>query len=174
MLVGRGQDHIPPRGLATVNEGVDAWRRIVRYIDHGRGIRFELMRNKWRTIRSRPIKSLEAVTIGTAEFENTVLDYVNAGGVQPGQDEIKSDLNAVLPPNLSEQLAVGISDSQYSYQAFRDFVLNQTALIVLNRNRLLIRAVVGNQEPRLFSSVNPNHFLEEPDEEESGEPGTLF
>ena len=114
-------------GTATVNKGVDAWRRIVRYIDHGRGIRLELMRNKWRTIRSRPIKSLEAVTIGIAEFENTVLDYVSAGGVQPGQDEMKSDLNAILPPNLSEQLAIRISDSQYSYQAFRDFVLNQTA-----------------------------------------------
>ena len=56
-------------GMATVNTGVDAWRRIVRYIDHGRGIRLELMRNRWRTIRSRPIKSLEAVTIGIAEFE---------------------------------------------------------------------------------------------------------
>ena len=97
--------------MATVNKGVDAWRRIICYIDHGRGIMLELMRNKWRTIRSRPIKSLEAVTIGMAEFENTVLDYVNAGGVQPGQDEMKSDLHAILPQNLMEQLAIIISDS---------------------------------------------------------------
>ena len=67
--------------MATVNKGVDAWRRIVRYIDHGRGIRVELMRNKLLNIRSRPIKSPEAVTIGIAELENTILDYVNAGGV---------------------------------------------------------------------------------------------
>ena len=100
-------------GMATVNKGVDAWRLIVRYIDHGRGIKLELMRNKWRTTRSRPIKSLEAVTIGTAELENTILDYVNAGGVQPGQDELKSDLNAILQPNLSEHLAIRISDFQY-------------------------------------------------------------
>ena len=50
---------------------------------------------------------------GVAEFENTALDYVNAGGVQPGQDELKSDLNAILQPNLSEHLAIRISDSQY-------------------------------------------------------------
>ena len=53
-------------GAAMVNKGVDAWRRIVRYIDHRRGIRLELKRNKWRTLRSRPIKSLEGVTIGIA------------------------------------------------------------------------------------------------------------
>ena len=108
--------------MATVNRGVDAWRRIVQYIDHGRGIRFELVRNKWRTIRSRPIKSLEHVNIGIAEFENMVLDYVNARGIQFGQDERKSDLNAILPPNLSEQLAIRISDSLYSNQAFRECI----------------------------------------------------
>ena len=83
-----------------VNNGVDAWRRIVRYIDNRRGIRLEFMRNKWRTLRSRPIKSLEGMTIGIAEFEKTILDYVHAGGVQPGQEEMKSDFNAILPPNL--------------------------------------------------------------------------
>ena len=105
------------------------------YIDHGRSIWLELMRNKWRTIRSRPIKSLEAVTVGIAEFENTVHDCVNAGGLQLGRDEMKCDLNVILPPDLSEQLGIRISDSQYSYQAFRDFVLNQTALVFMNRNR---------------------------------------
>ena len=97
-LSGEAETILRQGSTATVNKGVDAWRRIVRYIDQWRGIRFELVRNKCRTIRSRPIKSLEDVTIGIAGFENTVLDYVSAGGVQPGQDEMKSDLNAILPP----------------------------------------------------------------------------
>ena len=125
-----------------------------------------------RTIWSRPIKSLEAVTIGIAEFENTLLDCVDAGGIQPGQDEMKSDLNAILPPNLSEQLATRIADSQYCYQAFRDFVLNRTALILMNRNRLPIHAAVDNRDPRPLSSFNSDSVLGEPYEEESGEPGT--
>ena len=44
----------------------------------------------------------------------------------------------------------------------------------MNRNRLPIHAVVDNQDPRFLSSVNPENVLEEPDEEESGEPDTLL
>ena len=47
-------------------------------------------------------------------------------------------------------------------------MLNQTALIIMNRNRLPIHAVVDTQDP------NPENVQEEPDEEESGEPGTLI
>ena len=86
---------------------------------------------------------------------------------------MKSDFNAILPPNLSEQLVIRISDSQYSYQASRDFVLNQTEFILMNMNKLPIHAVVDNQDPILLSGVNPENVLEEPDEEESGEPGIL-
>ena len=60
---------------------------------------------------------------------------------------------------MSEQLAVRISDTQYSYQGFRDFVLNQTAMILMNRNCLPSYAV---NEP---TSQRP--AAEEQDEEEN-------
>jgi len=126
---------------AGVLKGVEAWRRVVRYIDHGRGIRLEIMRNKMRHLRSKAIKTLEGVTIGIAEFENTISDFVSAGGVRPSDAEMKSDLNAILPASLSEQLAMRVADVNYTYQGFRDFVVNQTQIILMNRNRLPLHAV---------------------------------
>ena len=64
--------------------------------------------------RSRPIKSLEGVTIGIAEFENMISELVIAGGIQPSVEEMKSALNGILFRNLSEQLAMRVSDTQYS------------------------------------------------------------
>ena len=52
--------------------GIDAWRRIIRLIDNGRGIRLEQLRNEMRMIRAYPIKSLEGVSVGVAEYENRV------------------------------------------------------------------------------------------------------
>ena len=90
---------------------------MVRYIDHGRGIRLEIMRNKMRHLRSKAIKTLEGVTIGIAEFENAISDFVSAGGVRPSDAEMKSDLNAILPASLSEQLAMRVADIHYAYRA---------------------------------------------------------
>ena len=50
-------------------QGIEAWRRIIRYIDHGKSIKLEQMRNEMKTVHLRPIKSLENVAIGIAEFE---------------------------------------------------------------------------------------------------------
>ena len=50
--------------------GIDAWRRIIRLIHDGRGIRPEQLRNEMNMIRTYPIKSLEGVTVCVAEYEN--------------------------------------------------------------------------------------------------------
>ena len=43
---------------AWILKGVEAWRRIVRYIDHWRDIRLEIMRSKMRHMRFNSIKTL--------------------------------------------------------------------------------------------------------------------
>ena len=101
---------------AVVRQGVDSWRRIVSFIDHGRGTLLELLRKKRRTVQSKMIKNLEGITMGMAEFENTISEYVVAGGAPPSPKEMKSDLNAILPASLCEQLSVRVSDVQYTYQ----------------------------------------------------------
>ena len=58
--------------------------------------------------------------------------------------EMKSGLNAILPASLSEQLAMRVADVHYTYQGFRDFVVNQTQIILMNRKRLPIHAVADD------------------------------
>ena len=65
----------------TLN-GLDAWRRMTRYIDHGRDIRRETLRREVKMLHTRPIRSFEAVEMGVAEFENTMAEYHRAGGTR--------------------------------------------------------------------------------------------
>ena len=64
---------------AETLHGFEAWRRLVRYTDHGRAIRLETLRNEVRMIRGRfVIKSLEEVVVGIAKFENKISEFVAA------------------------------------------------------------------------------------------------
>ena len=121
---------------AEVCEGIDAWRRIIRLLDNGRSIRFEQLRNEIRMIRAYPIKTLEAVTVGVAEYENKINDFVEAGGRRPPEDELKSDLNAILPNELGNHLTVRVTDHNMSYQQFRDFVVYTCAQLLMRNKRL--------------------------------------
>ena len=60
------------KGSPQLN-GIDAWRRPVRFVDHGRSIRLETLRSEVRRIPLKPIKNLESVDVGIAEFENKIL-----------------------------------------------------------------------------------------------------
>ena len=113
---------------AEVCAGLDAWRRIIRLIDSGRIIRLEQLRNEMRSIRAYPIRNLEGVTVGVAAFENKIKEYVEAGGRKPPEDEMKSDLNAILPVELGDHLTVRVSDPQQPYAVFRDFVVYTCSL----------------------------------------------
>ena len=121
---------------AEVCEGIDAWRRIIRLLDNGRSIRFEQLRNEIRMIRAYPIKTLEAVTVGVAEYENKINDFVEAGGRRPPEDELKSVLNAILPNELGNHLTVRVTDHNLSYQQFRDFVVYTCAQLLMRNKRL--------------------------------------
>ncbi len=72
-------------------------------------------------------------------------EYVQAGGTAPGNDEMKSDLLAVLPTDLREALLWKASDEGPFYK-FRDMVLTQNAKILMNRRRLPIHAVQEENE----------------------------
>ena len=61
-----------------MGNGIDAWRQILRQVDHGRAIRLETLRREVKELHMRPIKSFEAVEEGVNEFENTMAEYVKA------------------------------------------------------------------------------------------------
>ena len=68
--------------------------------------------------RSHLIRSLVRVTMGIAKCENTIRYYLDAGGRQPPEDELKSDLNAILPNELGDYVAVRCTDPRQSYNSF--------------------------------------------------------
>ena len=125
--------------------GIDAWRRVVRFIDNGRTIRLEQLRNEMRMIRTFPIKNLEGVAVGVAAFENKVREFVEAGGRQPPEDEMKSDLNAILPADLGDHLTLRVTDPHQSFAAFREFVVLSCAQLLMRRKRLPIHNVDEKQ-----------------------------
>ena len=123
------------KGAEPLN-GIDAWRRLVRYIEHGKAIRLETLRREIKSIHLRQIPSLEKVEEGVAEFDNILQEYVLAGGTAPTKAERKSDLLAILPGDLRETLLWKASDES-EYEDFRDHVVMQTAKILLNRRKAI-------------------------------------
>ena len=120
--------------------GLDAWRRLVRHIDHGRSIRLEALRTEVRSLHLRPIKNLEGVALGIAEFENKITEYIEAGGRELEDEEMKADLLAILPEGLRENLLWRATDPG-DFAKFRNMVQAQAAKVLLNRRRLPVHNV---------------------------------
>ncbi len=125
---------------ADVLNGLDAWRRLSRYVDHGRAIRLETLRREVKMLHMRPIKSIEMVEQGIAEFENTMAEYFQVGGTRPKDPEMKADLLAILPAELRETLLWRATDDG-PFVAFRDMVVSQAGKILMNRQKLPVHAV---------------------------------
>ena len=125
--------------------GLDAWRRIIRHIDHGRSIRLEALRTEVRSLHLKPIKNLESVALGIAEFENKITEYVEAGGRKPDDKEMKDDLLALLPGDLRENLLWHATDPG-DFATFRNMVQAQAAKVLLDRRRLPVHTVADEDE----------------------------
>ena len=50
-------------------QGLDAWRVMTRYVNHGKRIRINRLRDQVMSVRTRPIPSVEKIEEGIAEFE---------------------------------------------------------------------------------------------------------
>ena len=71
-------------------------------IDDGNDGTFKQLRREIRMVRSHHIRSLVNVAIGIAKYDNKIRDYVDAGCRQSPEDELKSDLNAILRNELGD------------------------------------------------------------------------
>ena len=114
--------------------GLDAWRRLVRHIDHGREIHLEMLRREMKHVQNRVIKDIYGIEEGIANFDNSLSRYVKAGGDQVRDNEKKSDLLAILPDAIRKDLLWHAADGG-SYAVFRDMILAQTQKIILNTKR---------------------------------------
>ena len=80
--------------------GLDAWRRVARYISHGKKVHAETLRREMKLVVDRPISSTERLGEGIAEFENAIKQYEDAGGEVYNDEAKKMDLLKVLLGDL--------------------------------------------------------------------------
>ena len=118
---------------ADWNSGVEGWRRLVRQIDHGKAIRLDTLRRKVQELHSRPSKSFNDVAEGVAKFENVMADCVRAAGIKAPDVQTKADLLRILPQKMREVLIWYSMDMGISFGRFRDTVVAQTAMVIINR-----------------------------------------
>ena len=116
--------------------GFDGWRRVMRIIDQGRAVHLEECRARVRTVTQRVIKRLEDIPIGVADFDKDFQDYADAGGDRPKDQLLKSDLLAVLPTEIRDDLLWHATREDNSYEQFRDYVVVQAARVLQNRRKL--------------------------------------
>ena len=82
--------------------------------------------------------------MGVAEFENTLAEYHRAGGIRATDQEMKDDLLHILPAELRDALVWNSRDGG-SFHAFRDMVTTQAAKVLMNRHKLPIHNVDGEE-----------------------------
>ena len=99
-----------------------------------------------KMLHTRTIKNLETVLIGIAEYELQIKEYVECGGIEPTNEEKKSDLLRILPEHLQDNLLWRATDPS-PYIQFRDMIKAQAARTLLNRRRLPIHTVAEASPP---------------------------
>ena len=122
--------------------GLDAWRRLVRHSDHGRELRLDALRREMKLMQMKPLKSLQEIERGVAYFENTIQEYVLAGGTPPTDKEMKDDMLSVLPEKLQADLLWFSKDKDIPFSAFRDLIVTVVSrLLAMQRPTRPIQGV---------------------------------
>ena len=62
------------------------------------------MRNEMKSLHLKPIKNLESIPIGIADYELKLQEYQDIGGTIPTDSERKDDLLNILPSELRDNL----------------------------------------------------------------------
>ena len=109
-------------------------------------MKFDQLRRAVQMTHVKPIKDLEGIPDGIAEFEITLEEYGGAGGDTASDRIPKSDLLATLPAKLQSDLLWNSTNPKESYREFRDLILTQSARI-LDLQRRTGRGGVHAVEP---------------------------
>ena len=150
--------------------GLDAWRRLVRHIDHGREINLEMLRREMKHVQNRVIKDIFGIEEGIANFDNAIGRYTKAGGDPIRDSEKKSDLLAILPDAIRKDLLWHAADGG-PYETFRNMILAQTQKIILNTRRGINNVNAVDENETLLKLVKK--MQENPNDNEEGTSGIL-
>ena len=146
-----GQAEVHFKRVPMLN-GLDAWRRVIRVIEDTLPMKFDQLRRAVQMIHVKPIKDLEGIPNGIAEFETTLEEYEAAGGEATSDRIKKSDLLAILPTRIQADLLWNSVNLETPYHGFRDHVLTQASRILdLDRRQRRggVNAVVPDHEPQM-------------------------
>ena len=88
-------------GGAGEMNGLEAWRNLVRYIEHGRPIRLETISREMEIAHQRPINDLTKVVIGIAEYELKYHEYLEVGGKPLDDYDLKQNLTNIPQHNYT-------------------------------------------------------------------------
>ena len=91
---------------------------------------------------------------GVAAFENTIYEYVQAGGPEPSDSEMKDDLLRMLPERMQLDLLWQKADANVGFSEFRDTVVTQSAR-VMNTKSLNVEFIRSTSRSRLQSTLGP-------------------
>ena len=86
--------------------GLDAWRRLVRHIDHGREIHVEMLRREMKHTQNLVIKDIFGIEEGIANFDKAIGRYTKAGG-DPMRDGEKKTIFWQSSPTPSGRICFG-------------------------------------------------------------------
>jgi hypothetical protein len=110
--------------------GIDAWRRLIRHIDHGRDLRLDDLKQEMKLATMKPIKTLQEIESGVAAFENSIYEFVQAGGTQPPSRDMKNDLLRILPERMQLDLMWNASEETMEFPQFRDLVVAKSSKVL--------------------------------------------
>ena len=133
--------------------GLDGWRRVTRYISHGKKVYQETLRREMKVIVDRPISSMERLEEGIAEFENAIKLYEDAGGEVYSDDAKKMDLLKILPGDLGESL-ISKAAEPGGFVALKDHIITMMGRILQVKKKLPLHNVdhgygPGVHDPRM-------------------------
>jgi hypothetical protein len=135
--------------------GLEGWRRLCRHIDWGAGIYLDDCRTAVRHVTLKPMRRLEDVAVGVLEFEEIHKRYVQAGGAMPPDGELKSDLLAIVPNEIREHLLLRSTDLSVNFTQFKDFIVQQTARLLVNRRKSPMVNIVDGH-PAMMTNYDQN------------------
>jgi hypothetical protein len=99
-----GSADTPFIGADRLN-GLDGWRRVTRYLLHGKDVHLDNLRREMKVVIGMPIPSMDKLEEGVAEFENAIKLYEDAYGEPYNEDETKTmHLMRALPGDMGTDL----------------------------------------------------------------------
>ena len=120
--------------------GFDAWRRLVRYIEHGRPTRPENISRGMEAAHQKPIRDMTKVVIGIADFEHTYHKYIGAGGKPIDDYDLEQNLTNIISTELQNELVFRVNLLE-TYSLFSQMVRSTSRSLLQLQHKLPMHMV---------------------------------